>query len=124
METNKKQSGGKFISGFFWGAVIGAGVVVFLKTQKGKDILKKFSDEGLDQLSQLTNMDEMIEEEEEEQGNQRINQMPESTEGIKILHVHTGQVDADNTKTTNNISETKDKVKKQSKKFFKGLSKK
>lgn len=49
---NNSNGSGKFINGFFWGALIGAGVIFLLGTKKGKQILKVISEEGLE-LSQL-----------------------------------------------------------------------
>lgn len=48
----KKQ--GKFLDGFFWGAVIGGGLAYLLSTKKGRDLLKDLGQNGLDMLEGAT----------------------------------------------------------------------
>lgn len=54
MEEKKSN----FSVGFLLGAVIGAGIVLFLNSKKGKDVLKLLSDNGLDGILDLLSEDE------------------------------------------------------------------
>ena len=71
MNNDTNKSSGNFFSGFLLGALIGAAVVFFLGTKKGKRILKTISEEGLDNISNIlekaekeVNLDEVYEKEE------------------------------------------------------------
>jgi gas vesicle protein len=50
-EVNKPN--GSFLNGFLVGALVGAAVVFFLGTKKGKRILKMISEKGLDNVSTM-----------------------------------------------------------------------
>lgn len=50
--NEKKQ--GKFLDGFFWGAVIGGGLSYLLSTKKGRDFLKDIIQNGMDVLENAT----------------------------------------------------------------------
>lgn len=49
MENNN----GKFSNGFLLGLIIGAALVFFLGTEKGKKLLKTISEDGLESLSEF-----------------------------------------------------------------------
>ena len=56
MENNPSTSseqGNKFVNGFLLGALVGAGVVFFLGTEKGKKLLKAISEEGAENISSI-----------------------------------------------------------------------
>lgn len=50
--------GGSFFAGFLWGIIIGAALVFFIGTKKGKRLLKVISEEGLE-LSELLGADDL-----------------------------------------------------------------
>ena len=52
-----------FVKGLIWGAVLAAGVLFFLETEKGKEIKKKLKEEGDDFLEKLPQWLEELEEE-------------------------------------------------------------
>ncbi len=52
------------MSGFLWGAILGGGVVFLLGTKRGKKLLKKVTEEGLEGISQI---EELVEEGNDEE---------------------------------------------------------
>lgn len=64
---NNNNSGGSFVNGFLWGAIIGAGVVFLLGTEKGKKLLKVIKEEGLEGVSGLSDLVEEYGDNEEEE---------------------------------------------------------
>jgi len=50
---NNNQNNGKFFSGFLIGFIVGAAVVFFLGTKKGKRLLKTISEKGINNISNL-----------------------------------------------------------------------
>jgi gas vesicle protein len=71
MNNDSNKSSGNFFSGFIIGALVGAAIVFFLGTKKGKKLLRIISEEGMDNLNNLiekadkaTGLDEVYEEEE------------------------------------------------------------
>ena len=69
MNNDTQRSGGNFSSGFLIGALVGAAVVFFLGTKKGKRILKVISEKGLDNVTNIlekvdksTDLEEIFEE--------------------------------------------------------------
>jgi hypothetical protein len=72
MNNEVNKPGGNFSSGFLIGALVGAAIVFFLGTKKGKRILKIISEKGLDNVSNMldkvgntTESEEVFEEDEE-----------------------------------------------------------
>lgn len=72
MENNNHQDG-KFFNGFLLGFVVGAAVVFLLATKRGKKLLKRISEGGLenindflDKVDKEDSLEEVIEEDEEE----------------------------------------------------------
>lgn len=59
VENKHKDGGSGFFTGFLLGMIVGAAVVFFLATKKGKKMLQKFSEEGLEGVS---NLEELVEE--------------------------------------------------------------
>jgi gas vesicle protein len=53
MNNDSNKQGGNFFSGFIIGALVGAAIVFFLGTKKGKKLLKAISEEGMDSLNNL-----------------------------------------------------------------------
>lgn len=75
MENNRDS---KFLTGFIWGAVIGAGIVFLLGTKKGKKLLKTISEEGISSLSDLL---EQTEESEYDVSNNSNQEQEKKTNG-------------------------------------------
>lgn len=71
MDSN--NSGGSFLNGFLWGAIIGAGVVFLLGTKKGKRLLKTITEEGLEGVSGLSELVEEYSADEEEKQEKGLN---------------------------------------------------
>jgi len=129
MENNNSN---KFLSGFVWGVLIGAGAIIFLKSEKGKELLSKLSEEGLEQLSDIVSKEEekikannssKKESTKSEENNTKSSIDLEDQDTIKILHVHSGAVDTE-VSGVEKQSEKHAEQKKPHRKFFKGLSKK
>lgn len=70
---NSNNSGGSFVNGFLWGAIIGAGVVFLLGTKKGKKLLKTITEEGLEGVSGLSELVEEYSADEEEKQEKDLN---------------------------------------------------
>ncbi len=45
-----QKSGGKFFSGFFWGAVLGGASAYVLSTKRGREVVKELISEGVNRL--------------------------------------------------------------------------
>lgn len=58
------NNSGKFLNGLMLGALLGAGAVYLLSTEKGKKILKAVTEYGLEGI---TEVDDMLDEEMEEE---------------------------------------------------------
>lgn len=67
MQSDNKNHGGGFMHGFLLGAIVGAAVVFFLFTEKGKRLLRTITEEGLEGAGELRDLlsEEMDEYEEE-----------------------------------------------------------
>lgn len=66
----EKDIENRFLSGLFWGLLIGGGLAVFLNSQSGRKLLKFLSQEGLENILHLLDEDKDLEEDydyEEEQ---------------------------------------------------------
>lgn len=89
MENNNSNSGSKFTNGFLLGALIGAGLMFLLGTKKGKKLLKAFSEEGLDNISNILDKADKFEEiNDDEEVEKAIPQKnseaeDEASEGVK-----------------------------------------
>lgn len=66
MDKHHHDHGGGFMNGFLLGAIIGAAVVFFLFTEKGKKLLKTITEEGIEGFADLQDLVE--EEMEDEEG--------------------------------------------------------
>lgn len=51
MENHNKKN--YFFDGFFWGALVGGGLVFFLGTEKGKKLMKLITEEGMNGATKL-----------------------------------------------------------------------
>lgn len=60
-KSDNHNKGGKFLDGFFWGAVLGGGAAYVLSTKKGRDIVKELIQEGVNVLENMAAPDEVIE---------------------------------------------------------------
>lgn len=67
---NNNGNSGKFINGFLLGALIGAGAVFLLGTKKGKEIIKKFSEEGLGNITDILEQADEFDEEDADVSNE------------------------------------------------------
>lgn len=64
MDQNNQHHNG-FGSGFIFGFIVGAAVIFFLFTKRGKQLLKIISEEGLEGIAEFKGLLEMDEEEED-----------------------------------------------------------
>lgn len=65
MNNEQNKSNGNFGSGFVIGALVGAAIVFFLGTKKGRKILKIISEKGIDNISGMLEKSEKSAELEE-----------------------------------------------------------
>lgn len=67
MENNHNHQSSGFMNGLMLGIIIGAALVFFLGTKKGRQLLQTITDEGLEDIGELKALlnDEMDAEEEE-----------------------------------------------------------
>jgi len=72
MDKNHHE-GGHFTNGFLFGLIIGAAIVFFLFTDKGKKLLKTITEEGIESFSDLKELvgEEMDDDEENEEMEKR-----------------------------------------------------
>lgn len=111
-EKHHEGGGGKFFNGFLFGALIGAGAVYLLGTEKGKKILNTITEYGLEGI---TEVDDMLEEEMEEEELTKPGKKVK-TEGPEIIEVIEPQEKP--TSAQSNPLHT------HAKRIFKGISKK
>lgn len=64
MEHGKHNN--KFGSGFFWGLIFGAGLVILLGTKKGRELLRELTEKGAQMLEDFLREQGLAEDEEEE----------------------------------------------------------
>ena len=120
MENNNGNNGNKFLGGFLLGALIGAGAVFLFNTKKGKKILKSFSENGLDNISEmLQNQEDNVEDDYEEEV-----QRPIKTSASDLRHSQPRETrpnpEASNGEAKNHSPEKKPLVRR----FFRGIGKK
>lgn len=123
MNNNHPNSnGGKFLNGFLLGALIGAGVIFLLGTEKGKKILKTITDEGLG-LSELLkeedlddDLDEDIPEVKKEDKKKCKNCQEQNVSVEKKIIAEVPKIFSDN--------DTLSKIAKSGRRFFKGVRRK
>jgi gas vesicle protein len=116
MNNEVNKSGGNFLSGFLIGALVGAAVVFFLGTKKGKRILKIISEKGLDNVSNIldkvektADLEEVFEEE------------PSLTEVPVVAETVVNKPEEQKRKSARKVRPTiEDKAK--TKRFFRGIS--
>lgn len=127
MENNNGRSSA-FLNGFLWGVVLGAGVVFFFGTKKGKKILRNISEQGSEVFSGL---EDYIEEEEDDYdptahsagSGQAVSGQEEDFEGSKpqSKSVHK---ESSNGEAKPQAQSLLEKTKTTGKRFFKGIRKK
>lgn len=105
----RENNNGGHMSAFLLGALIGAGVVFFLTTKRGKKILQAIKEEGLDGIEELS---ELLEEEETLDTMQQ-----EEAEKVQSKEKTT------NGETTKNSSIV-EHIKSAPRRFFRGVPKK
>ena len=127
----EKKEGSKFVTGFMWGALIGAGAILFLKTKTGKDLLKKLSEEGLEQLEGLSEMLAEQKEEPSQPVTKHTHPKVHMDDEPEDLHIHSEHieleyVDPDEHKSTGHTVHKNGVTKKPSpaKRLFRGIGKK
>lgn len=74
--SDNHEHHGHFMNGFMFGLVIGAAVVFFLFTDKGKKLLKTITEEGIEGIEDLKELvgEEMREEEYDGEESEKENQ--------------------------------------------------
>lgn len=65
MEKNNHQGKG-FASGFFWGLIIGGGIVALLITKRGREVLRELLDHILSSLEEMVEPKDISEKQEED----------------------------------------------------------
>lgn len=83
-----RHSGSGFMNGLLLGIIIGAGLVFFLGTKKGKEMLRAITEEGLEDFSELSEyvtskMDDEEEESYSEAPQEERSPMPHVSRPIK-----------------------------------------
>lgn len=96
MNHNEHHHSSGFMNGFLFGLIIGAAVVFFLFTDKGKRLLKTITEEGIEGIADIQDLvsDEMDDEEEEsyDESEEEPHQQKASHTHVEPLHdVETGQ---------------------------------
>lgn len=64
MEHEKHNN--KFGSGFFWGLIFGAGLVILLGTKRGRELLRELTEKGALMLEDFLREQGLTDDEEEE----------------------------------------------------------
>ena len=64
MEKHEHQHGSGFGNGFLLGIIVGAALVFFLFTKRGKQLLKVISEEGLAEVEEFKELLDLDDEEE------------------------------------------------------------
>ncbi len=105
------EQNGRFSNGFILGLIIGGGVVFLLGTKTGKKLLKTFSEEGMEGLTDLLEEAELEEEPEDEQFNEE-----EIVHAVNHDHA-TGEFHEDH--PIDDVKETSEEKKETKKRFFK-----
>lgn len=81
MNNNNGQGG--FLPGFLIGLIIGGGAIFLLGTERGKKLLKKITEEGLDNFGEIK---DLIEDEVEEyQNEQEADSKPKNTTSEEVV---------------------------------------
>ncbi len=115
MMNNK---GGSFFAGFLWGIIIGAALVFFLGTKKGKRLLKVISEEGLE-LSELLGADEVEDLEED------VEYISPKKKAKKVVNVQEPIEEASEiVKKPNGNGNPIKKIISPARRFFRGIPKK
>lgn len=76
--------GGGFGSGFLLGLIVGAAVVFFLFTKRGKELLHKITEEGIEgveEFKELLDLD-VDDEEYEDEPSEKVDRMVAKTEAV------------------------------------------
>ncbi len=115
MDTNQK-SGGGFMSGFVWGAIIGGGIVYLLSTKKGKKILKAITEGGLEGVEELEDIIASVAEEKEYEAAPRPKKQKSNPKQEIIME----EMPVRSEEPVNSQS-TISKIKSSSRRFFKGV---
>lgn len=82
MDKHDHNHGGGFGSGFLLGLIVGAAVIFFLFTKRGKELLHKITEEGIEgveEFKELLDMD-VDEEEYEVEPSEKVNRVIAKTE--------------------------------------------
>lgn len=120
--------GGSFFAGFLWGIIIGAALVFFLGTKKGKRLLKIISEEGLE-LSEILGADDLediIEEDEYVAPKKKTKNSVQTKESIRQAQdelVEEPSEITEESQVKSNGSSIK-KIASSGRRFFRGIKRK
>lgn len=84
MDKHEHHNGGGFGNGFLLGLIIGAAIVFFLFTKRGKELLHKITEEGIegiDEFKELLDMD-VDDEEYEEEPKEKVEKVLAKTQAV------------------------------------------
>ena len=115
--NNNHHSGNGFMSGLFWGLIIGAGLALLFSTKKGRKILKALTENGFEGIAELEDLIEDVTEESDYQepvvSRKAKRVSVEKEENIPVSEEPSGNGQA----STSTIS----KIKSTGKRFFRGV---
>jgi hypothetical protein len=102
MDKHAHHSGGGFGNGFLIGFIVGAAVIFFLFTKRGKELLRTITEEGIEGVEEFKELLDLDgnDEEYEESPREKVEQIVTKTETAMIP------------------------LKKTAKRFFRGVPKK
>ena len=84
MDKHDHHHGGGFGNGFLIGFIVGAAVIFFLFTKRGKELLKTITEEGIEgveEFKELLDVD-VAEEEYEEEPKEKVERVIAKTEEV------------------------------------------
>ena len=83
MENKHSNGGGGFMNGLLLGILIGAALVFFLGTKKGKELLRTITEEGLEDFSELKEYFT-----EEEMDDEEMESSSEAPKEVRVVEHH------------------------------------
>ena len=109
---NNEHHGGGFLNGFFFGLMVGAGLVFLFGTNKGRKVLQML----LDQIEENTELSELLEMPDGEEEEEYVDALEEEPEQDEEVHEIKSKPKAETSKPARAVAKVK--------RFFKGAPKK